>query len=464
MKKKKFDIVPAVTIERAGGEGKAIAHLDGKVAFVKYAAVGDVVDLRLTKVKGKFIEAEIHKLITPGSARLQPFCEHFGTCGGCQWQHVSYQEQLAIKNQWALDCLNRIGKVDIAEVLQPMAAPDLIAYRNKVEFTFSDKCWEEHFDKNNPKGLKGLGFHVPGRWDKVLDIRYCHIASDLMNQVQNRIKAIAKQHEFEFWKTREQVGWLRNLLIRTSSTGDNMVILSVFDERPESITLIFDTLASEFPQVNSWLYTINDKRNDSWTGLEPIVYRGKGYMEERMEDLVFKIRPFSFFQTNFKQALNLYKLARDWAQITSQDTVYDLYSGTGTIALFVAKLAKKVIGLEYVESAVSDAKDNAIANGLDNTFFQSGDMKDLLNTSFFEIHGVPDIIITDPPRDGMHPDVIQAILSASPRRIVYVSCNPATQARDLTLLSTKYDVIKSQAVDMFPHTAHIENVAMLELR
>lgn len=461
MKKKKFDIIPSILIERAGGEGKSIAHIDGKVAFVKYAAAGDIADLKLTRVKGKYIEAEIQLLITESPVRQQAICEHFGTCGGCQWQHVKYADQLQIKNQWALDCLHRIGKIDIEEICPPMPAPATEGYRNKVEFTFSDKCWEAHFDKENPKGLKGLGFHIPGRWDKVLDIHQCHLAPELLNQIQNRLKEIAMTLQFEFWNTREQTGWLRNLLLRTSSQGDLMVILAVKEHKPEQIQLLFDTLSEEFPQVNSWMYAVNDKRNDSWTGLEPIVYKGKGFMEEQMEDLRFKIRPFSFFQTNYNQALNLYKLAREWAQIADNDIVYDLYTGTGTIALFVAKLAKKVIGLEYVESSIADAKDNANINGLNNTYFQAGDMKDLLNADFFATHGQPDIIITDPPRDGMHPDVIQAILNALPARIVYVSCNPATQARDLALLSEKYTIKKSQAVDMFPHTSHIENVVLL---
>lgn len=463
MKKKKFEIINSVIIERSGGEGKSIGHIDGKVVFVKYAAAGDITDLRLTKVKGKFIEAEIKNLISPSPDRHQPFCEHYGICGGCQWQHLQYKKQLDVKNQWALDCLHRIGKVKIKEILAPLAAPDKKEYRNKVEFTFSDKCWEDEFDKNNPKALKGLGFHIPGRWDKVLDIHHCHLVPEIMNRLQNRVKEIAKEQEIEFWNTREQTGWLRNLLIRNSSKGDLMVVLAVKENAPDNIALLFDSLSKEFPQVNSWIYVVNDKRNDSWSGLEPILYKGKGFMEEQMEDLVFKIRPFSFFQTNFKQSLNLYKLAREWADISRNDIVYDLYTGTGTIALFVAKYAKKVVGLEYVESAVTDAKENAVANDLHNTFFQAGDMKDLLNNELFDSQGKPDIIITDPPRDGMHPDVIRAILNAEPKRIVYVSCNPATQAHDLALLSEKYTIQKSRAVDMFPQTYHIENVALLTL-
>ena len=464
MKIKKYDIIPSVVIERAGGEGKAIGYIDGKVVFVRGAAPGDVADVKLTTVKSKFLEADLHKLITASPLRQEPFCEHFGTCGGCKWQHIRYEEQLKLKNQWAIDCLERIGKVEIGEVQEPLGASETREYRNKIEFTFSDKCWEDTFDKNNPLGVRGLGFHMPGRWDKILDVNHCHLIGSPINEIRNRIKEIGIENEFEFWNPKDQIGWLRNLQFRTSVTGDLMVMLAMNGDAPDRIKILFDTLIPEFPQVNSWLYAVNDKRNDSWTGLEPILYKGKGYMEEKMEDLVFKVRPLSFFQTNFNQALSLYNIVRDWAEIQSHEVVYDLYTGTGTIAQFVASKAKKVIGLEYVESAIADAKENALSNNITNTFFKAGDMRVLLNEELFAEHGRPDVIITDPPRDGMHPDVIEVILKAAPERIVYVSCNPATQGRDLALMKEHYDVVRSKAVDMFPHTHHVENVVLLTLK
>lgn len=460
-KNKYQEIIGSFNIEKAGGEGKAIGYHDGKVVFVKVAAPGDIADIKITAVKRRFLEAEIVNLIQPSPLRQTPFCEHFGTCGGCKWQHLKYEEQLKLKNQWAIDCLQRIGKVEIKQILEPMGALETVAYRNKIEFTFSDKCWEDSFDKENPQGLNGLGFHVPGRWDKILDVNYCHLVDPVINNLRNKVKEIALEHQFEFWNPREQTGWLRNLLIRTSSKGDCMVMLAVNGDNQEAIRTLYDALIPAFPSVNSWMYAINDKRNDSWTGLVPVLYQGKGYMEEQMEELVFKIRPLSFFQTNFIQALRLYQLVREWAEIKPHEVVYDLYTGTGTIAQFVAKNALKVIGLEYIQSAVDDAIENAKVNDIHNTVFLAGDMKDLLTKELFEIHGKPNVILTDPPRDGMHPDVIQAILFAAPERIVYVSCNPATQARDLALLSHLYEVKLSLAVDMFPHTHHVENVVLL---
>lgn len=460
-KKKRFDIIPSVQIEKAGGEGKAIAHIDGKVVFIKYGAPGDVVDLELTQVKGRFMEATVKRVLQPGPDRVTPNCMHFGTCGGCKWQHISYSAQLDIKNQWALDCLIRIGKVEIEQIEAPLAAPEIYAYRNKVEFTFSDKCWEEQFNKENPQAILGLGFHIPGRWDKVLDLTHCHLTTELVNQIRDALKHRAIELNLSFWNAREQTGWLRNLLFRETDYGDKMLVLAVSSPDSDAIQALFEPLMAQFPQVNSWMYAVNDKRNDSWTGLEPILYAGKGYMEEKMGDLIFKIRPFSFFQTNYKQACALYELAASWADIQSHETVYDLYTGTGTIAQYVARKAKKVVGLEYVQSAIDDAIENAALNGIENTVFLAGDMKDLLTESLIEKEGRPDVVITDPPRDGMHADVVATLLKAAPQRIVYVSCNPATQARDLGLMSDAYRIVKSKAVDMFPHTHHVENVVLL---
>jgi 23S rRNA (uracil1939-C5)-methyltransferase len=462
-KKKKFEIIPDVSIEKSGGEGKSMGYIDGKVVFLRGAAAGDIADIRLTKVKSKFMEAEIHKLKSLSPLRQEPMCEHYGVCGGCKWQHITYEAQLNIKSQWALDCLQRIGKIEIEEIQTPLANNKLNAYRNKVEFTFTNKAWEENFDKDNPKGVKGLGFHIPGRWDKILDINHCHLADENANNIRNAIKEYANKNELPFWDPVLQEGWLRNLLIRKSSMGDLMVVLSVKENNSENIKGLFDHLKPIFPQVNSWMYVVNAKRNDSWSELVPILYEGKGYLEEKMGNLIFKVRPFSFFQTNFEQALELYKLTREWAEIEPHHIVYDLYTGTGTIAQFVAQSAQKVVGIEYVPEAIEDAKENATNNNLHNTLFFAGDMKEILTPQFAAQHGMPDVIITDPPRDGMHPDVVQCILHIAPKKIVYVSCNPATQARDLSLLSSLYKVVKSKSVDMFPHTHHIENVVQLVL-
>jgi 23S rRNA (uracil1939-C5)-methyltransferase len=464
-KKYKFnDIFNAVSIDKAGGEGKAIGFVDDKVVFVKGGAPGDVADIRLTKIKRRYFEAEIHHLIQASPVRQDPFCEHFGTCGGCKWQHIQYPEQLKFKNQWALDCLQRIGKVQIEHIEEPLGAKETEFYRNKLEFTFSDKVWEDQFDKENPKGIPGLGFHMPGRWDKILDIKHCHLMKEPVNKLRNRVKEIAVNNSYVFWNPVSQQGWLRNMLVRSSSLGDLLVVFSVSENLRSQLEELFETLIPEFPEVNSWMFTINDKKNDSWTNLEPILYKGKGFLEEKMENLKFKIQPFSFFQTNLEQALSLYEIVRNWAALSEDEIVYDLYTGTGTIAQFIASKAKKVIGIEYVESSVADAKENAKINKIDNAAFFTGDMKALLTAEFFATHGKPDVIITDPPRDGMHPDVIQRIIEAAPERIVYVSCNPATQARDLALLSENYHMERSKSVDMFPHTHHVENVVLLRLK
>jgi 23S rRNA (uracil1939-C5)-methyltransferase len=349
-------------------------------------------------------------------------------------------------------------------VEEPLGALETENYRNKLEFTFTDKAWEDNFDKTNPKGIAGLGFHIPGRWDKILNINHCHLMAEPVNKIRNRVKDLAVAKKYEFWDAVYQKGFVRNLLIRSSSLGDLMFVISFSEFKQDIINDFFNTLIPEFPEVNSWMYVINDKKNDSWTDLEPVLFQGKGYLEEKMEELIFKIQPFSFFQTNLNQALRLYELTREWADLKGDECVYDLYTGTGTIAQFIASKAKKVIGVEYVESAVEDAKANAKSNKIDNVDFFAGDMKSLLTQEFFETHGKPDVIITDPPRDGMHPDVIQRILEAAPDRIVYVSCNPATQARDLAFFSEKYLVKRSKTVDMFPHTHHVENVVLLKLK
>jgi 23S rRNA (uracil1939-C5)-methyltransferase len=463
-KKRKFDVLENITIEKAGGEGKALAYHDQKVVFVKGGAPGDIGHVRLTKVKGRYMEGDLVTLIQPSPIRQTPVCEHFGICGGCKWQHIRYEEQLHIKNQWAVDCLERIGKLHIKNILPPMGAPSPWAYRNKVEFTFSDKSWEETFDKNQPQRINGLGYHIPGRWDKVLDIHYCHLTEGWVNNTRVALKNLAISQGLSFWDARSQTGYLRNLMFRQSSLGDKMLMLSVSEDKPKQVMGLLEPLMELFPEINHWIYVINSKKNDSWTGLTPIILKGEGYLREEMDGLIFHIQPMSFFQTNTEQALRLYRLVKEWADIQPHEVVYDLYTGTGTIAQFVAGQAKKVVGLEYVESAVEDARFNAAVNKLHNTHFMSGDIKEVFTEELFEKHGTADVLIVDPPRDGMHPDVVNVILASGAKRMVYVSCNPSTQARDLQMLSPMYSIEQSQAVDLFPHTHHIENVVLLQLR
>lgn len=463
MRRKRFkpQVYESVSLTRAGAEGKTIGHIDGKVVFVEGGAPGDVATIQVTKSKGKYMQAHLVSIQEASPYRTEPFCKHFGVCGGCKWQHIDYNEQLSLKNQWVKDCMERIAKVEIEHYEDPIGSDQTQYYRNKLEFTFTNKAWEALFDKENPQGIQGLGFHIPGRWDKVLDIDTCYLMSEPANSLRNWIRNKAIELNLTFWDARKQEGWLRNMLMRSSVNGDFMVVLSVGYDDTEAIQMLFDAAASAFPEVNSWMYAVNSKKNDSWLGLNPVLYKGKGYLEETMEGLSFRVNPLSFFQTHPKQARVLYELARKWAEIEPSNTVYDLYTGTGTIAQFVAAQARKVIGIEYVEEAVQDARTNAERNGISHAVFYAGNMKDLLTESLFEKEGYPDVLITDPPRDGMHAEVIEAIKHAKPTRIVYISCNPATQARDLALLCTDYNAVRSCAVDLFPHTHHIENVVLL---
>ncbi len=396
--------------------------------------------------------------------RTEPKCPHFGTCGGCKWQHVQYNSQLAFKEEQVKNDMQRIAKVDVGEFLPIIGSEAVYHYRNKLEFTFSNKAWEEHFDKTNPQRIPALGFHVPGMFDKVLDLEVCYLAPPLANLIRDKVKSYGIQHGLSFFDIRQQNGFLRNLMLRCTSENEWMVVLIVYEDQKEIIEAMFETLAPEIPEVTEWCYVINGKKNDTWSDLEVITYKGKGYLQEKMEDLVFKIRPQSFFQTNARQALTLYQITRDFASLKGEETVYDLYTGTGTIAQFVARQCRQVVGIEYVESAISDARENAVINQLENTSFYAGDMKHILNDELVKKHGRPDVIITDPPRDGMHPDVVAKINELLPDRIVYVSCNSATQARDIALLDTNYKVAKIQPVDMFPHTHHVESVALLHRR
>ena len=469
-KKKELPLLEQVEITGVAAEGKALARVNDLVVFVPFAAPGDIVDLQLIRKKHNYAEARIVKFHAYSSLRVNPFCEHFGVCGGCKWQHVAYDYQLQFKRQQVEDNLTRIGKIPLPEILPTKGSTKQQYYRNKLEFSFSNKSWltyeqlqtEQEFDCRN-----ALGFHIPGMFDKVLDIKKCWLQDDISNCIRNAVRDYAYQHNYSFINLRTHEGMLRNMIVRTSTTGELMVILICKIEKEEEMALfkqMLQYIADTFPEITSLLYIINNKCNDTITDLEVHTFKGKDHIFEEMEGLRFKVGPKSFYQTNSEQAYNLYKVARNFAGLTGNELVYDLYTGTGTIANFVSKQARQVIGIEYVPEAIEDAKVNAEINGIKNTLFFAGDMKDMLTQDFINQYGRPDVIITDPPRAGMHQDVVDVILFAEPKRIVYVSCNPATQARDLQLLDVKYKVKAVQPVDMFPHTHHVENVVLLELK
>lgn len=462
--KQKSFLLESVAISAAAAEGKAIARHEGKVIFIPFAAPGDVADIKVTKQKKSYAEGEIVKLIESSPIRTAVTCSHFGKCGGCKWQHVQYESQLAFKDTQVKDDLQRIAKVEVEEFLPILGCNNIFHYRNKLEFTFSNKAWEEHFDKANPKRLPALGFHIPGMFDKVLDLDTCYLAPEAANTIRDTVKEKAIEMAITFFDIREQHGFLRNLMLRCNTAGEWMLVLVVGENNPELATELLNAVMPQLNMVTEWCYVINEKKNDSWTDLEVHTIKGNGYLIESLENLKFKIRPQSFFQTNAAQALRLYQITREFAGLTGNEIVYDLYTGTGSIAQFVAAGAKSVVGIEYVEAAILDAKENAVLNKIDNTSFYAGDMKLVLNDELIAKHGKPQVIITDPPRDGMHPDVVQKINELLPDKIVYVSCNPATQARDIALLADNYSVKKIQAVDMFPHTHHVESVALLTRR
>lgn len=465
-RKKQLPILERVTITGVAAEGKALAKVNDYVVFVPYVAPGDVVDIQLTRKKNSYAEGRTLRFHEYSQQRSEPFCEHFGVCGGCKWQHLPYEEQLKFKNQQVLDNLNRIGKVEMEEVLPILGSEQTTFYRNKLEFTFSNKKWlteEEIRSEAKFDCMDALGFHIPGMFDKVLDINTCWLQSEISNKIRLAIKDYCLTHEgYSFFDLRNQEGLMRTLMIRSSSTGDLMIVVVFYYEDKEKREALLNFLKEQFPEITSLLYVINEKRNDTITDQDIHVFAGKDHMIEEMEGLKFKVGAKSFYQTNSRQAYNLYKITRDFAGLTGKEVVYDLYTGTGTIANFVSGQAEKVIGIEYVPEAIEDAKVNSALNGIENTSFYVGDMKDILVEEFISQNGKPDVIITDPPRAGMHDDVIKTILNAEAQRIVYVSCNPATQARDLNLLSEKYAVKKVRPVDMFPHTHHVENVVLLE--
>ena len=453
-------------ITGVAAEGKAIARHNDMVVFVAFGAPGDLVDARIKKVHRRHVEAEIVQFHRQSDQRTIPFCEHFGICGGCKWQHLPYTEQLKYKEQQVLDSLRRIGKVDYDFELLPVnGSADTSYYRNKLEYTFAARRWlspEEIAKGEEILDLEALGFHIPGFYDKVLDIKKCWLQPDPSNEIRLAVKAFALKNQISFFDYKEHSGLLRNIIIRNNLKSEFMVILVCAPGEEKKRGLLLEFIKVQFPQVVSVYYMISDKKNSSVGDLEPVHYHGERWLTEEMEGLQFRIGPLSFYQTNSRQAYELYKIARDFAALSGDELVYDLYTGTGTIALFVASLARRVIGVEYVEEAVAHARENAKINSIENVEFTAGDMARVLTEEFIHLNGMPDVIITDPPRAGMHPDVTRRILHSGAEKIVYVSCNPATQARDIELLAEKYCVTKVQAVDMFPHTQHVESVVLLE--
>lgn len=489
-KKKKLPVLNDIKIEKYAAEGKCVAHFDSvgsnggisrdkegnqirKVLFVPFAAEGDVCDVQILKSRSSYAEGKIVRLVEPSPVRVQPVCNMFGVCGGCKWQHIPYEEQLRFKQQQVMDALQRIGKVELPPCHPIDGSRQTLRYRNKLEFTFSNRKWIsfEEMDRLRAQGLEvptvpGVGFHIPESFDKVLDIDCCYLQEEISNEVRLWIKQYAIESGLTFYDLRQRHGLLRNMVVRTASTGEKMLILIFGENEPTQIEQLMQAIHERFPAFTSLIYVINRKLNDAWSDQPAVCFWGKDHIIEEMEGLKFKVGPKSFYQTNSRQAYELYRHARHFAGLDEkQDAlVYDLYTGTGTIANFVARNARKVVGIEYVADAIEDAKVNSAFNGIDNTLFFAGDMKDILTEEFVSQQGRPDIIITDPPRAGMHEDVVQVILMAEPNVIVYVSCNPATQARDLQLLDVKYRVTDIQPVDMFPHTQHVENVVRLELK
>lgn len=465
MKKKNLPLLQNIEITGIAAEGKAITRVDDMVLFVPYCVPGDIVDIQVTRKKHSFMEGRVERIVSPSPTRCEPVCKHYGECGGCKWQILPYEEQLRHKQQLIVDNLTRIGKIELPEISPILGSKDIYEYRNKLEFTFSDRKWLSWDTIRATGGLEnvdnthGLGFHIPNCFDKVLDITECHLMPEINNRIRNGIREYARKLGITFYNEHAHEGQLRTLILRSNHRGEVMLIV-VWADEPDM--RVMEYIRDSFPEIISLLYVVNRKFNDTISDQEVHVFHGQDHIMEQMENLQFKVGPKSFYQTNTLQAYELYKVAREFAGLTGNELVFDLYTGTGTIANFVAHQARQVIGIEYVPEAIEDAKVNANINHLDNTLFFAGDIKDILNEDFIAQYGRPDVIITDPPRAGMHEDVINTILFAEPKRIVYVSCNPATQARDLNMLDSKYRVMKVQPVDMFPHTHHVENVVLLE--
>lgn len=470
-KKKPLPLLENFKILDVAAEGNALGKMDTAdgqlVVFVPFGAPGDIVDLKLDKKKRNFAQGHIERIVEPSAIRIEPLCEHFGTCGGCRWQHLPYSEQLKFKQQHVVDALTRIAKVELPEISPILGSPKTWEYRNKMEYTFSNKKWLTFEQLNSGEDFPErdcAGFHIPGAFDKVLDINNCRLQDNLGNNIRDFVKNYGKENGLSFYDIRNNTGLLRTLMIRITSTGQVMVVMVFGEDDATAIKNVMSALAEKFPQITSLLYVVNTKVNDTIGDQDVVRFGGEAFIYEKMEDLTFRIGPKSFYQTNSEGAYQLYCVVRDFASLTGNELVYDLYTGTGTIANFLSKKAKKVIGIEYVEEAIEDARINSSDNGIENTLFFAGDMKDVLTDEFVENHGRPEVMVVDPPRAGMHEDVVNVILNAAPRRIVYVSCNPSTQARDVALLDKDYKVTRVQPVDMFPHTHHVENVLLLERR
>lgn len=466
-RKKNHPKYESVTITDIGSEGKAIAKVNDIVVFVPYAIPGDIVDLQVVKKRKRFQEARITHVHEYSSDRVEAICEHYGICGGCKWQSLPYEKQLFYKQKQVVDQLTRLGKIELPEISPILGSAKTDFYRNKLEFTFSNKKWltfEQMDEGAKDRNMNGVGFHIPGLFDKVVDINKCWLQPEPSNAIRNEVRAYADKVGISYFDLRKQNGFLRTMIVRTSSTGELMVILAFYHEQLEWQEGLMTHLAKTFPEITSLMYVINSKANDTIGDQDIKCYKGTPYIYEEMEGIRFKIGPKSFYQTNSDQAYELYKITREFANLQTDDIVYDLYTGTGTIANFIAKQCKKVVGIEYVPEAIEDAVVNSDYNNIENTAFFAGDMKDILTDEFVKENGQPDVIITDPPRAGMHEDVVKVILNAAPQKVVYVSCNPATQARDLQLMDEKYKVTRVQPVDMFPHTHHIENIVLLEKR
>lgn len=474
MSRKKKPLLENIEVEAVAAEGNGLAHVDGQVLFVSQAIPGDVVDVQVNKVRRGYMSGYVRKLVKPSEKRAVPFCPHYGVCGGCTWQILPYSDQIAFKQQQVFDQLTRIGHLNIPEISPILGSEKIEYYRNKLEYTFSNRRWvlSEEESENLPDEERfGLGFHISGFFDKVLDIKDCHLQREPTNAIRLFIKDYAVQHNLSFYDLRQNRGFLRTMMVRTTSTGENMLLISFGNEaqgRDEDIKALLDAVVDKFPEINSLHYVINTRGNDALGDLKCIHYSGAEAVYEKMENLRFKIGPKSFYQTNSEQAYRLYSVVRDFVREGiaegEKPVIYDLYTGTGTIALFLSSLASKVVGIEYVPEAIEDAKINASENGITNSEFFAGDMKDVLSGEFITRHGAPDIVVLDPPRAGIHPDVAKVLMETAPERMVYVSCNPATQARDLAIFAEKYNIIHVQPVDMFPHTTHVENVVSLVKR
>jgi 23S rRNA (uracil1939-C5)-methyltransferase len=465
--RKKPVVLEKVLVEDYAAEGKALARAEGKVVFIAGAVPGDLVDVQLSKNKKDWAEGKAVHFHSYSKDRVIPFCEHFGVCGGCKWQMLPYEKQLLYKQNEVAQNLRRLGKIALPEIMPIIGCDTIARYRNKLEFTFSNRRYLLPSEMDTPNETlqnNAFGFHVPRLFDKVIDINTCHLMVEPTNAIKNTIRKFALENNYPFYDIRNHSGWLRTLVLRICTSGETMVNLCVAYEDKPALKKLFDHLLQQVPSITTLLYTINPKKNDSIHDLEPVIWYGKGYAMEKLEGFQFKIGPKSFFQTNTRQGEKLYQVTRDFAELTGSETVYDLYCGTGSIGIFVSRLAKKIMGVEMIEEAVADAGENAALNNIEHAHFFAGDVIDVCNDAFFDAHGRPDVIITDPPRAGMHEKLVKKILEIAAPTVVYVSCNPATQARDLQLLDEKYAVMKVQPVDMFPQTHHIENVVQLKLK